>query len=399
MRGVSDLDDNSNRNVASRVEEDTLFLQVFGAITSDSVRDYEDRIAKIVEEYPVGACVLDAEGLKYISSAGLRMILRLKKKKGNFKVINANNEVYDIFSVTGFSQIMTVEKAFRKIDVDGFEVVGRGAKAAIYRLNQDTMVKVYSDPDSLATIKRERDLAQYAFVHGVPTAIPYDVVVIGDRYGSIFELLNAKSFSELILENPDKLDNYAEEFAKMLRTIHSTKVELETMPDIRILVGKWIDEASKYLSEAAAAKLRSLVDATPEIANMLHCDFHTNNVLMQGDEAILIDMDTLSHGHPVFELAIIFFTYVGFDEIRPGNVESFTGIDAETGKRFFDRFLRLYLEAEDEEKIREVTDKARLLSLIRIVRHVSRRGGEREIIDKCVPLIEGLAEKIDSLAF
>lgn len=393
------MSDNTNENVASRVEDDTLFLEVFGTITSDSVKDYEDRIMKIVEEYPVGACVLDAEGLKYISSAGLRMVLRLKKKKTNFKVINANSEVYDIFSVTGFSQIMTVEKAFRKIDVEGFDVVGRGAKAAIYRLNQDTMVKVYSDPDSLATIKRERDLAQYAFVHGVPTAIPYDVVLIGDRYGSIFELLNAKSFSELIIENPGELERYASEFALMLRTIHQTEVEPEMMPDVKVLVSKWIDEASKYLAEDTVRKLRDLLEAVPEITNMLHCDFHTNNVLMQSDEAILIDMDTLSHGHPIFELAIIFFTYVGFDEISPGNVKSFTGIDAETGKRFFDRFIRLYLETEDDERINEVCDKARLLSLVRIIRHVSRRGGSREIIDKCVPMIRELAERIDSLEF
>ena len=51
--------------------------------------------------------------MEYISSAGLRIILRLIKSKRSVKMINVSPEVYEVFEVTGFTEMMTVEKAFR----------------------------------------------------------------------------------------------------------------------------------------------------------------------------------------------------------------------------------------------------------------------------------------------
>ena len=45
---------------------------------------------------------------------------------------------------------------------------------------------------------------------------------------------------------------------------------------------------------------------------MLHGDYHIKNVMMQDGEVLLIDMDTLCQGHPVFELASMYNAYVGF---------------------------------------------------------------------------------------
>lgn len=57
--------------------------------------------------------VFDLAQLEYISSAGLRVLLAAHKefsKKGGMKVINVNSMVMEIFEVTGFSDILTIEK-------------------------------------------------------------------------------------------------------------------------------------------------------------------------------------------------------------------------------------------------------------------------------------------------
>ena len=55
---------------------------------------------------------LDFAGLEYISSAGLRVLLSAQKtmsRQGSMKVINANETIMEIFEVTGFSDILTIE--------------------------------------------------------------------------------------------------------------------------------------------------------------------------------------------------------------------------------------------------------------------------------------------------
>ena len=56
--------------------------------------------------------VLDFKGLEYISSAGLRVLLGAQKKMqkiGSMKVVNVCEEVMEVFEMTGFADILTIE--------------------------------------------------------------------------------------------------------------------------------------------------------------------------------------------------------------------------------------------------------------------------------------------------
>ena len=387
------------------IKNDVLTVYLEGRIDSSSADAVEKEIDSIRSENSFAGFVLDADNLEYISSAGLRMVLRLRKADSTTKIVNASTEVYDIFDMTGFTEIITVEKAYRRLSVEGCSIIGKGAKGTVYRLDPDTIIKVYHNPDSLPEIKNERELARKAFVLGIPTAIPYDVVRVGNSYGSVFELLNASSFSQLIAAEPDKLDDYVAIYAELLKKIHGTFVKLDDMPDIKEkLILKWVDTAAPFLSEADAGKLSALVDAVPDTLNMLHCDYHTNNIMMQNGESLLIDMDTLAHGHPIFELANVYITYVGFGEDNPEIVEQFIGLPFETAKLIWEKFLPLYLGTDDEARIREVEDKVKLLSNTRRMRHTIRRGGAetepgRKVIETCAANIAKLLMTVDTLEF
>ena len=56
--------------------------------------------------------VLDLKGLEYISSAGLRVLLSAQKKmqkNGSMKLKNVCEEVMEVFEITGFADILTIE--------------------------------------------------------------------------------------------------------------------------------------------------------------------------------------------------------------------------------------------------------------------------------------------------
>ena len=57
--------------------------------------------------------VLDVKGMEYISSAGLRVLLTAQKKMqriGSMKVINVCDEVLEVFEMTGFADILSIER-------------------------------------------------------------------------------------------------------------------------------------------------------------------------------------------------------------------------------------------------------------------------------------------------
>ena len=158
------------------MEKDTLVIALSGHIDSGNAPAIESEIMQEREKQPHDGLTLDLRELAYISSAGLRVVLRLRKLEPSFKLVNVSAEVYEILEMTGFTEMMPVEKARRSISIEGCEAIGRGANGIVYRIDKDTVVKVYQSADCLPDVQRERELARKAFVLGIPTAIPYDVV-------------------------------------------------------------------------------------------------------------------------------------------------------------------------------------------------------------------------------
>ncbi len=207
-------------------------LELSGRIDSNNAHTVEEKLLQEIagRNLPV---VLDASKLEYISSAGLRILLRIRKTNPDLKMINVNSDVFEILEMTGFTEMMDIEKAYRVISLENCEEIGRGVNGSIYRIDQDTVVKIYNNPNALDDIRHEREVARLALILGIPTAISYDVVKVEDNYGSVFEMLNAQSFSKIIAEEPDKLDWCVSEYVKMLKKIHSTVVPEGKLPDIK----------------------------------------------------------------------------------------------------------------------------------------------------------------------
>ena len=393
------------KEVSGSLVDHVLTIRLSGHIDSVNAADVEKEITALREENPSQSVVLDCDALEYISSAGLRVILRLKRTAGELTLINVQPEVYDVLEMTGFTEMMEVRKAYRVLSVDGCDIIGQGANGRVYRIDPDTIVKVYYSPDSLEEIQRERELARTAFVLGVPTAIPYDVVRIeGGGYGSVYELLNADSFAELLIKGKKTVDEVAAMSISLLKIIHGTVVKPGIMPDMRRTALHWADYLQDYLPEETYQKLHDLIAAVPQDMHMMHGDYHIKNIMLQNGESLLIDMDTLCCGHPIFELASMFNAYCGFSELDNSVSRAFLGIPHETAVELWNKSLKLYLDGADDTKVREVEEKAQIIGYTRIMRRGIRRGGfeteeGRAEIENCRNHLTDLLSRVDTLLF
>ena len=384
---------------------DSGVLTVFftGHIDTSNAHIIEKQVFDLLDQYSPATVIVDAEELEYISSSGLRIILKLRQRYKDMKVINASSEVFEILEMTGFTEMMTIEKAYRRFDITGCQVIGKGANGTVYRYDRDTIVKVYRPNADLEEIKRERELSRAAFVLGVPTAIPYDVVKVGDCFGSVFELLDAKSFDEMLIEDASNLDFVVNRSVEVAKILHRTEAPA-LLPSQKDIAVKWVSVAKDYLEEEEYLKLKKLIDDIPDVKTMLHGDLHIKNIMQQNDETLLIDLDTLSYGHPIFEFAFIFNAYNGFGVVDPGEVERFLGIPSALAYQLFEETLKAYFETDDAEKLKEVEEKAAIIGYLRILRRVIDKGRYgtdigKATVEACHKKLAVLLPKYDTLVF
>lgn len=309
--------------------------------------------------------IFDVEDVSYMSSAGLRVILKAAKSVKSFEVINANSELYNIFDMVGFTQMIKISKAMRVLSIEGKELIGEGYMGKVYRLDPDTIIKVFKRGSDINDIEREISLAKKAFVLGVPTAIPFDIVKVKEGgYGSVFELLKSNCFNKLFINHPEKTDEYIKMYINVIKTIMSIKATDPTAFPHKIDNAiAWVESLrkDKAFDEKTLDKLEKLVHTIPDTNGLIHGDCHIKNIMMQGDEPFLIDMDTLGIGHPIFELTAIFLTYIGYPDKFPGNALDFLGINDELCQKiFYSTINELYKDRSENER-EEIVEKCALL--------------------------------------
>ena len=389
-------------NVTFRVDKDILYIAIEGRIDASNAAAAEEQIIGIKQENPGKHTVIDAEKLEYISSAGLRVVLRLRKEESTLAIINVAAEVYEVFEMTGFTDMVTVEKAYPRMSVEGCAFIAKGANGAVYRYDDETIIKTYFAKDALPEIKQERENARRAFVLGVNTAIPYGIVRVGDGYGTVTELLNADSVTRLVRNNPENMPVAARYFVDMLKSIHAVQVEDGEFPDMKQIALDWANFVAPHLPEEQGKKLCALIEALPKNNTLLHGDYHPNNVLIQNGEPLLIDLDTLCMGHPVFELGSMFNAFIGYSELDHQVTVDFFGYTHEVSEKLWDMTMKMYLDTEDEEVLRNVIEKAMVIGYTRMLRRAIRRPHEAESpakIARCKEMLGILLSRVDSLDY
>ena len=92
------------------IENETLTISLEGELNSYNSEEVEREIDAIVAQGGFKSIKLDLAELRYISSAGLRIIVRLKQQYDDTILVNVPKGVYDIFEMVGFSNLFTIER-------------------------------------------------------------------------------------------------------------------------------------------------------------------------------------------------------------------------------------------------------------------------------------------------
>ncbi len=239
-----------------------------------------------------------------------------------------------------------MQKKLRRIDVDGCPEIGRGGNGTVYRLDEDTIVKVYKPWMKIDAIDRERNFARTALVNGIPSVIPFDVVQVGDCLGVVFEMLKSDTLGHAMVNHPENLEKYVDQYVELAKTLHTTHVPAGSFTRIQDVMHGKVNNLTPWCSEEEIALLHSIIDDIPEADTITHNDLHPGNIMIQDGELVLIDMPEVTMGPPVCDLAAIYRDMISAPQgAQATSIERSTGMPAsmcvQVGNMFFEKYASI----------------------------------------------------------
>ena len=398
------MPENVNIEINISADGDKLIIRLFNRLDTSNAPIVEKKIIDAINENSSEEVVFDIENLEYISSAGLRIFIKVYKLTGKkILILNASRDVYDIFETTGFAEMFEIKKAYRSISVDGCEVIGKGFYGTVYRLDKETIVKVYKGHECIPLIENEKRIAQKAFIAGIPTAISYDIVRVGDDYGSVFELLDSETFHDIILSRQQSPEEVVAKYIELVKQIHRTHMNRGELPSCKERFLDYLEFIKEIISEDQYTSLKRLLSEMEDETTVVHGDIHMKNVMSTGGEAMLIDMDTMGLGNPVFDLAGLYVTYQEFEEDEPENSMNFLSMTQDQVDNIWRLITEYYFTNMTEAEVDVNINKIRLVAAIRflfLIQNTDLKNGElgKIRIEHTRKHMDELLLSVDSLA-
>ena len=350
-------------NIDIRHEGDSVTLILAGRLDTATSAKASADIERALATVPViSRLTCDAGQLEYISSSGLRILLSLAKRYKDFRITEVQSLVYEVLDTTGFTKIMTVERALRQLSVEGCEVIGVGGVGTVYRLDGDTIIKVFREGTTIEEVRREITMSKEAFVMGMPTAISFDVVRVGCQYGLVYELLQADTLSACIKREPGRIDEFARKYAELFHQLHAIEVPGESSVPCAIeRERQQIRHIRRYFPQESIDLMLRIVDAIPDANRLLHLDLQTKNAMVQNGELMLIDMGEVGYGHPLLDLGHAYSAMVTL----VGDYDKIIGMPRELGQKLWSRAIDYYLEGMPAEVVKQHKAQIEVVSCVR----------------------------------
>ena len=159
------------------------------------------------------------------------------------------------------------------------------------------------------------NLARKVYDMGIPTPEPGEYVVTEDgRYGIRFRrILGKKSYSRATADEPEKVAQFADEFAQMCLKLHATHVDTTQFENVKDRYYRLLEE-NPFFTAAEKDKLARFITETPYEDTAIHGDLQYSNVIFVGDKRYFIDLGDFCWGNHLFDVGMVYLCCCLSDE-------------------------------------------------------------------------------------
>ena len=316
-------------------DEDQRILRVAfsGRLDAATAELHEQKLFRALEHKENDTCLIDAEKLGYISSGGLRLILDVKKRCDDTRIINVSLDIYDILSMTGFTKFLPVERRIREVKQPApTMLLCKESDGEVFRSTDDMVVKIFNPDITYDYVQKRLQLTKAAITHGIPAPIAFEIVKCDDRFGVISEKIYGETLADLWKAHPDSMQEEISMLAELMLTLHDSVVEEEELPDYK---ERMIEEVkqNRKLTADEQQKLIHLADILPPAKAFIHGNLRLSNILKQDGRLILLDLTRCGYGNAILDLQT-----------------AASAMCADGHEKFWQRFFDYYTRNLDKDK-------------------------------------------------
>jgi uncharacterized protein (TIGR02172 family) len=240
-----------------------------------------------------------------------------------------------------------IDNDVQRINLDDYIQTGEGGTALTYNhKNGKTLAKLFMSSVAANNAAREFHINQVVYESGLPTPKPIRLITDGERFGAEYELISPKrSFTRIISQEPDQLVPLSERFARLARKIHETPADTKRLPDMKELVGEWIDKFEN-LPDAYKERFHRFLDTVPSTPTCLHGDLHIGNIITDGQRDLWIDVGDFAYGVPQWDQCMMYFSS---HFLSPDRADNIFHLDNDSLKAHWNAFAPVYYGTESKE--------------------------------------------------
>ena len=245
---------------------------------------------------------------------------------------------------------------YETINLNDYVQTGEGGTSLTYtHKTRPTMAKLFNLANEAELAEREFLTARAVFEMGIPTPEPLRLVTDGDRRGVEYELIsNKRSFTRIISQEPERLEEISLAFARMARELHTKKADTSCFTSIKETLRCFYQEKGDRVTEEYKERALNFIDKSPDADTCLHGDLHIGNVITDGRRNLWIDLGQFCYGEPEWDLGWMWTICNRMDGHRSDFILHVT---PETLKAHWNIFIATYLGTDDKATIGEYTKR------------------------------------------
>ena len=277
-------------------------IRVSGTVSGEAARKIDSLMCNSLH------FTLDFNDACEISFKALRILMNSRKGGKRFTVINACDCIAEKFEDTGVSSIINICRKPKPLDMSKYQEFGASFLSKAYNsADGDSMIKVYGKRVPQALVAREKAVARAVLLFGLNTPLVGTIYSDGSNNALDFERIPGKrSFSRIISEEPERLEEITVRFAHMCRKLHSTQCDTTIFDDRKVFYRQAVCRFDGFSKQEKDTVLK-FVDTIPDATTCLHGDMQLSNVITSDGEDMWIDLSDFGYGYPMLDLGMWYF--------------------------------------------------------------------------------------------
>lgn len=337
-------------------------------IDSDNAHSVQKEFEKILKNNSNCQIKLDAAGMDYITSAGLRMMLVFQKKGILNEIVNVNNAVYGVFDVTGFLEVFTVHRAREVQETGQDNLIGEDAYGKLYIKDEDDVIRIWNPDVPEEDIERGITCSKIALKLNVTNAIVVGKAETDEGIGRLYAVDSVEGLVRYLKRKPRERKKVIASIVRQLDVFRFNQELRETVYSLYEKYMRLVEETSVFDHD----EKKAIVDYLTMLSRNNHVIFENLNahtMLCKNGDVIFVDLSRLCYGNPIFALAGMYRNRIENGELL-GDCE-------ENGERAWKELLTGFYPKYNMEELAVVDRVARSYGhLFSVLGYHGKREGE-----------------------